>query len=201
MQAVVFFLSFVFLFLGGAAQAQSIIELSEKGGLHAAYVVPTEFFNRADVQLIVLSGTFDDPEPSGTAHLTEHLAAFSSDATVLRRPRERDIYATTQSVATVYTNSGAPDDIEMLLRLSRAVLDTPSLAAGFAEGEIDIIQRETLLRERSFPRRWLRRIATQNLYGALNGRANNTIEDLPKLTALKRPISFTRSTMLLPTLP
>ncbi|MVO17096.1 insulinase family protein [Rhodobacteraceae bacterium CY05] len=185
MRAVGFFLSSFFLFIGGAVQAQSVIPLSEKGGLHAAYVVPTDDFNRVDVQLIVLSGSYDDPEPSGTAHLTEHLAAFSSDTAVLRQPRERDLNASTHNVSTVYTNSGAPSDIEMLLRLSRAVLDTPNLPTGFAESEIDIVQRETLLRERQSPRRWLKRIALQNLYGTLRGRANNTIDDLPKLSLEK----------------
>lgn len=191
MHAIGFSLSIFFLIYAGAIQAQEIIPLTEKGGLHAAYVVPTDDFDRVDVQLIVLSGAYDDPEPSGTAHLTEHLAAFSSDATILRKPRERDLQATTQNVATVYTNSGAPSDIEKLLRLSRAVLDTPSLPAGFAESEIDIIQRETLLRERQSPRRWLRRIALQDLYGALSGRAKNTIEDLPKLS-LEKAMQFHR---------
>ena len=73
----------------------------------------------------------------------------------------------------------------MLLQLSRAILDTPSLPEGFAESEIDIVQRETLLRERQSPLRWLRRIALQNLYGTLRGRVNSTIEDLPKLNLEK----------------
>jgi zinc protease len=185
MHVVAFLSSFFFLIFSGAAQAQSVIELDEKGGLHAAYVVPTDDFNRVDVQLIVLSGAFDDPDPAGTAHLTEHLAAFSADATVLRKPRERDLHATTYSVSTAYTNSGAPEDIEMLLRLSRAILDPPSLPAGFAESEIDIIQRETLLRERHSANRWVRRIALRNLYGTTNGRAGDPIEDLPDLSLEK----------------
>jgi len=185
MRAVVLIFSLVFSVFAGTAHAQSVIALSEKGGLYAAYVVPRDDFDRVDVQLIVLSGAYDDPEPSGTAHLTEHLAAFSADATILRKPRERDIYASTYNVSTVYTNSGEPSDIEMLLRLSRAVLDTPSLPEGFAESEIDIVQRETLLRERRSPFRWLRRIALQNLYGTLRGRADNTIGDLSKLNLEK----------------
>ncbi|KIC09571.1 protease [Leisingera sp. ANG-M1] len=185
MRAAWVFLSLAFLLFGGKVQAQSIIPLEEKGGLHAAYVVPVEDFDRVDVQLIVLSGAYDDPEPSGTAHLTEHLAALSSDAAVLRKPRVRDLNATTYDVSTVYTNSGVPSDIETLLRLSRAILDTPSLPEGFAESEIDIVQRETLFRERRSPRRWLKRIALQNLYGTLRGRANNAIEDLPGLNLEK----------------
>lgn len=182
MRAVGFFLWLCFFINSGAVQAQLVIPLLEKGALHAAYVVPTETFNRVDVQLIVLSGAFDDPDPSGTAHLTEHLAAFSADKAILRRPRARDLNATLYDVATVYTNSGPPSDAEKLLRLSRAVLDRPSLPEGFAESEIDIIQRETLLHERNSPRRWLRRIVRQKLYGTLRGRANNVIEDLPKLS-------------------
>ncbi len=185
MHLVRLFLSFYFLIFAVAVQAQSVIELTDRGGLHAAYVVPTDDFNRVDVQLIVLSGMFDDPEPSGTAHLTEHLTAFSSDATVLSNPRERDINATTDSVSTVYTNSGAPSDAELLLRLSRAVLDTPNVPKDFAESEIDIIRRETLLRERQFSGRWLKRMALQNLYGTLRGRANNAVEDLSKLSVEK----------------
>lgn len=181
MRPVVLFYSLFILVFAGAAQAQRVIPLSEKGGLHAAYVVPTSDHDRVDVQLIVLSGAYDDPEPSGTAHLTEHLAAFSADATVLRKPRERDVNASTYNVSTVYTNSGPPSDMEMLLRLSRAVLDTPSLPEKFAESEVYIVQRETLLRERQYPLRWLQRIALQNLYGTLRGRADNAVEDLPKL--------------------
>lgn len=173
--------SILLLLLGSAARAQEIITLTEKGGLHAAYVVPTDQFHRVDVQLIVLSGAYDDPNPSGTAHLTEHLAAFSADATVLRQPRERDIHATTYNVSTVYTNSGPPSDLEKLLRLSRAVLDPPRLPNGFAESEIDIVERETLLGERNAPRRWLRRTVLQSLYGTLRGRADNRVEDLPNL--------------------
>lgn len=175
------FLSLVFLILGGPIHAQGVIPLSEKGGLHAAYVVPTDDFERVDVQLIVLSGAYDDPEPSGTAHLTEHLAAISSSAAVYRTPRAHDIHAATYDVSTVYINSGAPSELEMLLRVSRAILDTTVLPEGFAESEIDIVQRETLLVERQSPLRWLRRIALQNLYGTLRGRANNTVEDLPRL--------------------
>lgn len=176
-----FLLSFILLIFSHTVHAQSVIKLPDVGGLHAAYVVPTDEFDRVDVQLIVHSGSFDDPETAGTAHLVEHLAAFSSDATVLRNPRERDIHASVNEVSTVYTNSGKPNDVEKLLRLSRAVLDTPKLPPGFAESEIRIIQRETMLRERQSPRLWLKRFARKNLYGATWGRANDIIEDLPKL--------------------
>jgi zinc protease len=176
------FLVMVFMALGSAAQTQEIIPLSNIGGLYSAYVVPTDTYHRVDVQLIVLSGAYDDPNPSGTAHLTEHLAAFSADATVLRQARERDIHATTYNVSTVYTNSGAPSELEKLLRLSRAVLDPPKLPDGFADSEIDIVHRETLLGERTSPRRWLHRQVLQNLYGTLRGRAGNPVEDLPNLS-------------------
>ncbi|MEM7438039.1 MAG: insulinase family protein [Pseudomonadota bacterium] len=165
-----------------AAFAQSVIPLSDKGGLHAAYVVPRDDFERVDVQLIVLSGSYDDPGVSGIAHLTEHLVAFSADKTVLRRARERDLNATTYNVSTVYTNSGAPEEIELLLRLSRAALDKPELPPDFAQSEIKIVQRETHLRERQSPYRWLQRKALQNLYGSSHGRAKNTVADLPNLT-------------------
>ena len=82
MRAIGLFSSLLFLMISGAVQAQSVIPLSNKGGLHAAYVVPTDVFNRIHVQLIVLSGAYDDPEPSGTAHLVEHLAAFSAVSVV-----------------------------------------------------------------------------------------------------------------------
>lgn len=185
MRATGYLLSFVFLAFCGTVHAQDVIPLLEKGGLHAAYVVPREDFDRVDVQLFILSGSYDDPGTSGTAHLTEHLAAFSSDATILRQPRERDLNAKTYNVSTVFTNSDTPAELEKLLRLSRAVLDTPRLPARFAESEIDILHRETLLRERQFPYLWLRRIALQNLYGTLHGRANNAVEDLPDLSLEK----------------
>lgn len=165
-----------------AVYAQDVISLEDKGGLHAAYVVPRDDFNRVDVQLIVLSGIYDDaPDLSGIAHLTEHLAAFSADRAVLRKARERDLNARIYNVATVYTNSGAPRDVETLMRLSRAVLDPPDLPEGFAESEIKILHRETYLRERNYPGLWLERQARQNLYGATHGRANNAIDDLPRL--------------------
>lgn len=182
------FLSTLFLMTllaARAALAQEVIPLTEKGGLHAAYVVPNDTYNRVDVQLIVLSGHYDDPDPSGTAHLTEHLAAFSADFSILKQARERDVHATTSNVSTIYTNSGAPVDLEMLLRLSRAAMETPDLPEGFAESEIDIVQRETMLRERQSPLRWLRRLALQNLYGEPRGRAANFVEDLPKLSIEK----------------
>ncbi|SMP23678.1 hypothetical protein SAMN06265373_104394 [Shimia sagamensis] len=140
----------IFSALNTSAQAQDIFPVTDKGGLHGAYVVPIEDFNRVDVQLIVLSGAYDDPDPSGTAHLTEHLTAFSADATILKEVRERDLNASTFNAATVYTNSGSPEELETLLRLSRAVLDTPVLPDDFAQSEIDIVARETFLRERQY---------------------------------------------------
>ena len=174
---VVFFLSMTIV----PTLAQDVIPINDIGGLHSAYVVPRDKFNRVDVQLIVLSGSFDDDKISGTAHFLEHLAAFSADTYVLREPRARDLYAKTSSVATIYTNSGPPSDIDRLMKLSRAVLYKPRLPKDFLESEINIVQRETFLRERQYPTRWLRRIALQNLYGSKLGRANNIIKDLPKL--------------------
>ncbi|MEP5153526.1 insulinase family protein [Planktotalea sp.] len=169
------------LVLGTQAQAQEIISLNDIGGLHSAYVIPRDDLDRVDVQLIVLSGAYDDPYPSGTAHFTEHLAAFSADATVLRQPRTRDLFAKTTSVASVYTNSGTPDEFDRLMKLSRALLDPPNLPLDFMQSEIKIVQRETHLRERQYSTRWLTRRALQNLYQSKNGRANNAVEDLPKL--------------------
>jgi zinc protease len=163
------------------ANAQQVIPLTDIGGLHSAYVVPRDDFNRVDVQLIVLSGSYDDPTPSGTAHFVEHLTAFSADTYVLRQPRERDLFAKTSEVATIYTNSGAPGEIDRLMKLSRAILDTPKLPQDFLESEIKIVQRETFLRERQFPTRWLKRMAIQNLYGSTRGRASNVMEDVSKL--------------------
>lgn len=165
-----------------SATAQDVIPLTDIGGLHSAYVVPREQFNRVDVQLLVLSGTYDDPVPSGTAHFLEHLAAFSADTYVLRQPRERDLFAKTTQVATIYTNSGTPNEIDRLMKLSRALLDTPKLPEDFLKSEKKIVERETYLRERQFPTRWLRRKALQNLYGSTRGRANDIIADVPKLS-------------------
>ncbi|MEJ6710518.1 MAG: insulinase family protein [Amylibacter sp.] len=163
------------------ANSQDVIPLTDIGGLHSAYVVPRDKFNRVDVQLIVLSGSYDDDEVSGTAHFLEHLAAFSADTYVLREPRTRDLFAKTSSVATIYTNSGPVRDLDQLMKLSRAVLYEPKLPLDFLESEIKIVERETFLRERQYPTRWLRRISLQNLYGSKRGRANNMIEDVPKL--------------------
>ncbi len=184
-----FLSAFALLLSALSVHAQGVIPLKDIGGLHSAYVIPRDDFNRVDVQLIVLSGSYDDDEISGTAHFLEHLAAFSADTYVLREPRARDLNATTSSVATIYTNSGAPNDIDRLMKLSRAVLYTPKLPQDFLESEIKIVERETFLRERQYPTRWLRRIAHQNLYESKRGRANNMIEDVPKLN-LKTALAF-----------
>ncbi len=184
-----FFFAVFALFCSAPASAQEVISLTDIGGLHAAYVVPRDDLDRIDVQLIVLSGTYDDPEVSGTAHFTEHLAAFSADATVLRQPRERDLFAKTTPVSSIYTNYGPPSDFDRVMKLSRALLDTPDLPPFFAQSEIKIVQRETLLRERQSPTRWLRRKAQQNLYGATRGRANDVVADLPDLN-LQTALAF-----------
>ncbi|GGA14011.1 M16 family metallopeptidase [Neptunicoccus cionae] len=177
------FLVAVFLtLLPLSVAAQEVIPLKNTGGLHSAYVVPRNDFNRVDVQVLVLSGSYDDPVVSGTAHFLEHLAAFSADTYVLRQPRERDLFAKTSAVATIYTNSGHPAEIDRLMKLSRALLDTPELPEDFLQSEKNIVERETFLRERQFPTRWLRRKALQNLYGSTRGRANDIIADVPKLS-------------------
>ena len=182
MRATQAVLASIFTLLTGPGQAQEVIEISDRGGLHAAYVVPVPEAGRVDVQLIVMSGTHDDPDPSGTAHLTEHLAAISADATILNTPRARDINASVSPVSTVFTNSGMPSDIDTLMQLSRAVLDRPVLPDGYAETEIDILTRETMMRERQSPFRWVRRMALQSLYETPRGRANSVIADLPNLS-------------------
>ncbi|WP_069300361.1 M16 family metallopeptidase [Neptunicoccus sediminis] len=177
--------SIVFLFLTllpVSVTAQEVIPLKNTGGLHSAYVVPRNDFNRVDVQVLVLSGSYDDDQVAGTAHFLEHLAAFSADTYVLRQPRERDLFAKTSAVATIYTNSGHPAEIDRLMKLSRALLDTPKLPEEFLQSEKKIVERETYLRERQYPTRWLRRKALQNLYGSTRGRANDIIADVPKLS-------------------
>ena len=169
-------------FLKLAAFAQEVILLDELHGLHSAYVIPMPETNRIDVQVIVLSGGYDEGDLSGIAHYTEHLAALYSDTTVLREPRQRDLNAFTSNVSTVYTNSGAPNEIDQLMQLSRAVLDQPNLPDDFSRTEIDIVKREVFYKERNSPFRFLQRKTLQNLYGSDTGRADNDVEDLQHLT-------------------
>jgi len=178
-----FFLSAICaLFLSLPVSAQTVIPLEETHGMFNAYVIPMEGRNRVDVQLIVLSGGNDEEEIAGIAHYTEHLAALYSDTKVLRQPRQRDLNAFTSQVSTVYQNSGTPSEIDKLMKLTRAVLDTPQLPQRFTFSEIDIVKREILYKERNAPVRWLRRLALQNLYGSKNGRADNTVADLDRLS-------------------
>ena len=164
------------------AFAQTVIPLSEPHGLYNAYVIPMTDRNRVDVQLVVLSGTNDEDEIANIAHYTEHLAALSSDTAVLQEPRQRDLNAFTSSVSTVYGNSGTIDEIDKLMKLTRAVLDPPKLTPSFTSSEIDIVKREVLYKERNAPVRWLRRLAIQNLYGSKTGRADDAVTDLDRIS-------------------
>ena len=67
MRATQAVLASIFTLLTGPGPAQEVIEIRDRGGLHAAYVVPVPEAGRVDVQLIVLSGTPDDPDPSAVS--------------------------------------------------------------------------------------------------------------------------------------
>ncbi|MEM7241719.1 MAG: insulinase family protein [Pseudomonadota bacterium] len=164
------------------AYAQEVIPLDELHGLHSAYVIPMPDTGRIDVQVIVLSGGYDEGDISGIAHYTEHLAALHSDTTVLREPRQRDLNAFTSNVSTVYTNSGGFGELDQIMQLARAVLDKPSLPDKFSRTEIDIVKREVFYKERNSPFRFLQRKTLQNLYGSDTGRADNDVQDLDLLT-------------------
>lgn len=170
------------VFLSFPAFAQTVIPLEETHGLYNAYVIPMEGRNRVDVQLVVLSGTYDEDEISGIAHYTEHLAALSSDTKVLQQPRQRDLNAFTSKVSTVYTNTGSPSEIDRVMKLTRAVLEAPSLPPSFQQSEIDIVKREVLYKERNSMLRWLNRMALQNLYGSKSGRAEDPVADLDRMS-------------------
>lgn len=175
-------LSLVFFVLSTPLSAQQVIPLEKTYGLHSAYVIPLAERNNIDVQVIVLSGSNDDGGLSGIAHYTEHLVALWGDKKVLQKPRQRDLNAFTFAVSTVYTNSGTREKLDQVMQLSRAVLDTPALSQAFMETEIDIVKRETYYRERIAPVRWLQRRVQQKLYGAKDGRANDAVADLDRLS-------------------
>ena len=99
------FISTIIFLLSFAINAQEVIPLKHTYGLYNAYVIPIEDQSRIDIQLIILSGSYDEDKISGIAHYTEHLAALSSDAAVLQEPRQRDLNAFTSQVSTVYTNT------------------------------------------------------------------------------------------------
>ena len=160
------FISSIIFLLSFAINAQEVIPLKNTYGLYNAYVIPIEGQSRIDIQLIILSGSYDEDKISGIAHYTEHLAALSSDAAVLQEPRQRDLNAFTSQVSTVYTNTGNQNDLDRIMRLTRAVLNTPNLSQNFKKSEIDIVKREVYFKERNAPSRWLNRLALQKLYGS-----------------------------------
>tara|TARA_R110002096_G_scaffold141081_2_gene295845 strand:- start:24607 stop:25896 length:1290 start_codon:yes stop_codon:yes gene_type:complete len=170
------------LILPFSATAQTVIPLEQTYGLYNAYVIPLRDRSRIDVQLVVLSGSYDEGEISGVAHYTEHLAALYSDTKVLQQPRQRDLNAFTSKVSTVYANTGSPNEIDRIMKLTRAVLDTPALSDAFQQSEIDIVKREVLYKERNAPGRWLRRLSVQKLYDSKTGRADEPVADLDKIT-------------------
>lgn len=170
------------IFFSAPAYTQEVIPLENIHGLHSAYVIPLEGRSRVDVQLIVLSGSNDETELSGIAHYTEHLAALWSDQKILREARQRDLNAFTSDVSTVYTNKGSPAELDQVMALARAVLETPKLDEDFMATEIDIVKREIYFRERANPINWLARRAQQILYGSQYGRAGNDVEDLNRLS-------------------
>lgn len=170
------------LILSFPATAQSVIPLKETHGLYNAYVIPLPDRSRVDVQLVVLSGTYDETDIASIAHYTEHLAALYSDKKVLQQPRQRDLNAFTSKVSTVYGNTGDRHDIDRLMKLTAAVLETPNLPPSFQSSEIDIVKREVLYKERNAPVRWLRRLSVQKLYGSKTGRAEKPVEDLDRIT-------------------
>ena len=176
------FISTIIFLLSFAINAQEVIPLKHTYGLYNAYVIPIEDQSRIDIQLIILSGSYDEDKISGIAHYTEHLAALSSDAAVLQEPRQRDLNAFTSQVSTVYTNTGNQNDLDRIMRLTRAVLNTPNLSQNFKKSEIDIVKREVYYKERNAPSRWLNRLALQKLYGSKFGRAETPVSDLNKLT-------------------
>ena len=185
----IFFLSLSFFLLTFPVSAQKVIPLKNIHGLYNAYVIPIDDQARIDIQLIILSGSYDEDDISGIAHYTEHLAALSSDAAVLQEPRQRDLNAFTSQVSTVYTNTGTESELDRIMKLTRAVLDTPQLTQSFKESEIDIVKREVYYKERNAPTRWLNRLALQKLYNSKSGRAETPVEDLNKLT-VERAIKF-----------
>lgn len=185
------FLAYIiyFVMLSNITNAQTVIPLSNTHGFYNAYVIPIDGRARIDVQLVVLSGTYDEDGVSGIAHYTEHLAALSSDTKVLQEPRQRDLNAFTSKVSTVYTNTGNSKEIDRIMLLTRAVLETPNLPIDFQKSEIDIVKREILYKERNAPVRWLNRLALQKLYGSKSGRADNPVEDLNNIT-IEKAMSF-----------
>ena len=186
---IIFVLTSLILTLPFCLNAQEVIPLKNTHGLYNAYVIPIREQSRIDIQLVILSGSYDENEISGIAHYTEHLAALSSDAAVLQEPRQRDLNAFTSQVSTVYTNTGNQDDLDRLMRLTRAVLDTPQLSEDFKKSEIDIVKREVYYKERNAPSRWLNRLVLQKLYNSKYGRAETPVADLNKLT-VKAAIDF-----------
>lgn len=153
------------------AAAQQVIELKDVGPLRGAYVIPIDRYSRADVQLIVLSGAYEESGADGTAHYLEHLVALSADQKIFGGFRTRDWNATTYPVATAYWNAAPVDELEQIIAYARAVFDTPDLPEDFMKTEAEIVRRELLLKSRRSPFSYLIKDALVALYGGVEGRA------------------------------
>ena len=70
---IIFVLTSLILILPFGLNAQEVIPLKNTHGLYNAYVIPIREQSRIDIQLVILSGSYDENEISGIAHYTEHL--------------------------------------------------------------------------------------------------------------------------------
>lgn len=161
------------------ATAQEVIELKNVGPLRGAYVIPIDRYSRADVQIIVLSGAYEESGADGTAHYTEHLVALSADQKIFGGFRTRDWNATTYPVSTVYWNAAPVNGLEQIIAYARAVFDTPKLPEEFMLTEAEIVRRELLLKSRRSPFAYLIKDALKELYGGVEGRARQGYSDDP----------------------
>lgn len=171
--------------LSGMVRAQEVIRLEGISPLRGVYVVPISRYSRADVQLIVLSGTYEETGADGTAHFLEHLVALSADRRIFGGTRSRHWNATTYPVATIYWNAAAVEDLEKIIAYAREVFRTPDLPEEFMLTEAEIVKRELLLKSRRNPYGDLMRDALADLYGGVEGRARQGYTDPDRMSALR----------------
>lgn len=179
-----YILSILIVAFAWPALAQ-VTRLDTVPGLQGAYLIPVKGAKRVDVQVVILSGTYDEAGPPGAAHLAEHYVALSADRKTFRRNTARDMNAQTFPISTVYTNGAQTHELETLLRHAREVFNPVDLPQKFLEDEVDIVQRELEYRSRLSFSRAPRSDAVTALYGEDTGRARNQSSSRENLAHLK----------------
>ncbi len=151
--------------LGTAAQAD-LHDLSMHGDFKKIYFIPAPEDREVEVRLFVPVGEVDVTGPEGLAHYLEHLVARSADEVHGDGLRNRIMNAWAAPDWTGYWNRGPAEELENMIRHTRAAFEPVDLSERYMLTERDIVEREYDFRLRNNPTRVLFREAYQHLYGS-----------------------------------